>query len=66
MKKWFWITLGIVVGTHLIWYLYVFFFSVFFPVESDEMLILETSIFSVEVTVMCTVIILHKLNKLKK
>lgn len=66
MKKWIWITLGIIVGTHLIWYLYAFFFSVLFPFGSDEMLILETSIFSVEVTVMCTVIILHKLNKLKK
>lgn len=66
MKKWIWITLGIIVGTHLVWYLYAFFFSVFFPYGSDDMLILETTIFAVEVNVMCTVIILHKLNKLKK
>ena len=34
--------------------------------EGKDTIILDTIIFSVEVTVMCTVIILHKLNKLKK
>ena len=68
MKKWIWITLGIIVGTHLIWYLYIVFlqFLFFWIGEGKDMLILETIIFSVEVTVMCTIIILHKLNKLKK
>ena len=68
MKKWIWITLGIIVGTHLIWYLYIFFFQAlfFWAGEGDWMIELETTIFSVMVTVMCTVIILHKLNQLKK
>ena len=68
MKKWIWITLGVIVGTHLIWYLYIVFlqFLFFWIGEGEDMLILETIIFSVEVTVMCTIIILHKLNKLKK
>ena len=68
MKKWLWITLGVIVGTHLIWYLYIVFHQFLFlwAGEGKDTIILDTIIFSVEVTVMCTVIILHKLNKLKK
>ena len=68
MKKWLWITLGVIVGTHLIWYLYIIFHQFLFlwAGGGEDTIILDTIIFSVEVTVMCTVIILHKLNKLKK
>lgn len=69
MKKWLWITLGVIVGTHLIWYLDIVFYQILFlwaGDSSDDMLILETIIFSVEVTIMCTGIILYKINELKK
>ena len=65
--KWFWITLGAVVGVPLVYYFgYLMWSSFLFPVNGDEDMILRAICFAVTVMIICTAIIVHKLNKLKK
>ena len=65
--KWLWITLGAIVGTPLVYhYGYLLWSSFLIPVTGDEDMILRAIFFAITVMVICTAIIVNKLNKLRK
>lgn len=64
--KWIWITLGALLGTPVVWNIYIFLSSLIVPIKSDEGIILRAIIFATTATVICAAIILGKLNDLKK
>jgi membrane protein DedA with SNARE-associated domain len=65
--KWFWIILGALIGVPLVYYFgYLLLASCFFPVKGDTGAIKTMIFYGITVMVICTAIIVNKLNKLKK
>lgn len=61
--KWVLIVFGVIAGTMVLFYLYYLLLGGMIDGYSGTA---TASLFSATVTVMCTVIILHKINSLKK